>query len=85
MSASSSSARNAPAWLTVLLAVLGLVCVVVGIIYFAEPAHSLPGFFPGHTAHGTKPRPKHGIAAVVVGVILLAGAWFTAGRKRRVA
>lgn len=82
MPASRSSARNAPTWLTALLLVLGVVCVVVGIVYFAEPAHSLPSFFPGHTKHGTKPRTKHGIAAVVVGVVLLAGAWFTTGRKR---
>jgi uncharacterized membrane protein HdeD (DUF308 family) len=82
MSASRSAARNAPTWLTALLAVLGVVCVVVGIVYFAEPAHSLPSFFPGHTKHGTKPRTKHGIAAVVLGVVLLAGAWFTTGRKR---
>ena len=82
MSTSSPSARNAPMWLTVLLGVLGIVCIIVGILYFAEPAHSLPSFFPGHTAHGTKPRTKHGIAAVVVGVVLLIAAWFTSGRKR---
>lgn len=81
-SPSSPSTRHAPMWLTVLLGVLGIVCVIVGILYFVEPAHSLPSFFPGHTAHGTKPRTKHGIAAVVVGVLLLLGAWFASGRKR---
>lgn len=82
MSTPRTSRRNAPMWVTVLLGVLGLACVVAGIVYFAEPAHSLPGFFPGHTAHGTKPRTKHGIAAVVVGVLLLIGAWFASGRKQ---
>ncbi|HET6878453.1 MAG TPA: hypothetical protein VFH38_13055 [Jatrophihabitans sp.] len=82
MTTARPSARNAPMWLTVLLGVLGIVCIIVGILYFAEPAHSLPSFFPGHTAHGTKPRTKHGIAAVVVGVVLLIAAWFTSGRKR---
>jgi drug/metabolite transporter (DMT)-like permease len=82
LSAPRSSTRNAPVWLAVLLGVLGLVCIVVGIVYLAEPAHSLPSFFPGHTAHGSKPRTKHGIAALIVGVVLLAGAWLTSGRKR---
>ena len=73
MSTSRPRARNAPMWVTALLVLLGVVCIVVGILYFAQPAHSLPSFFPGHTAHGTKPRTKHGIAAVVVGVLLLLG------------
>jgi uncharacterized membrane protein HdeD (DUF308 family) len=82
VSTSRPSTRSTPIWLTVLLGVLGIACVVVGIVYFAEPAHSLPSFFPGHTAHGTKSRTKHGIAAVVVGVLFLIGAWVTSGRKR---
>jgi NADH:ubiquinone oxidoreductase subunit 5 (subunit L)/multisubunit Na+/H+ antiporter MnhA subunit len=82
MSAPTPATRNAPTWLTILLGVLGIVCVVVGIVYLAEPAHSLPSFFPGHTAHGTKPRTKHGVAAIVVGVILLLGAWLTTGKRR---
>jgi hypothetical protein len=29
-------------------AVVGVLLIVVAVIYFAEPAHSLPSFFPGH-------------------------------------
>jgi len=36
----------------VVLVVLGILAVVVGIIYLAEPIHSLPSFFPGHTPTG---------------------------------
>jgi uncharacterized membrane protein HdeD (DUF308 family) len=82
MTAPRSSARSAPVWVAALLGLLGLICIVIGIVYFAEPAHSLPSFFPGHTAHGTRARTKHGIAAVVVGVILLIGAWLASGRRR---
>jgi hypothetical protein len=45
------------------LAVLGLILIIVGIVYFAEPAKSLPGFFPGHEAGSTHHHVKHGIAA----------------------
>jgi MYXO-CTERM domain-containing protein len=34
------------------LAVLGILAVVVGIIYLVEPIHSLPSFFPGSAATG---------------------------------
>jgi hypothetical protein len=44
------------------------------------PADQLPGFFPGHEAGVTHVHAKHGIAAAVVGVVLLiAGAWM--GRR----
>ena len=66
-------------------AILGIVLVVVAIIYFVEPAHSLPSFFPGHvSATGTEPNhhhTKHGIAALVVAVACFAFAWFQTGPK----
>jgi drug/metabolite transporter (DMT)-like permease len=74
--------RNAPVWLTTLLALAGLVLVVVAIVYFVEPAHSLPSFFPGHEAHATKHHTKHGIAALLVGLAAFAVAWITTGTKK---
>ena len=82
MTSAQTSTRRAPAWVTVLLGVLAVVLIVVAVIYFAEPAHKLPSFFPGHTAHGTKVRLKHGIAAAVVAALALVGAWISTGRKR---
>jgi hypothetical protein len=82
VTSTSSTTRTTPIWVSVILAVVGVALIVVAVLYFVEPAHSLPGFFPGHTAHGTRPRTKHGIAAAVVAVIALAGAWLTSGRKR---
>jgi hypothetical protein len=35
-------------------------------------AGSLPSFFPGHIAGSTSHRTKHGIAAVVLGAVVLA-------------
>jgi uncharacterized RDD family membrane protein YckC len=61
--------------------ILGLALIVVAIIYWVEPAKSLPGFFPGHEAGSGHHHFKHGIAAFLVGLALLAFAWFQSGRK----
>jgi uncharacterized RDD family membrane protein YckC len=56
--------------------VLGVALIVVAVVYWVEPAKSLPGFFPGHDSHSTTHHLKHGIAAFLVGLALLAFAWF---------
>jgi hypothetical protein len=62
------------------LSLLGVVLLIVAAVYFLMPADQLPGFFPGHEAGVTVVHTKHGIAAGVAGVVLLAaGVW--AGRK----
>jgi hypothetical protein len=63
-----------------ILTLLGVVLLVVAGVYFLIPADQLPGFFPGHEAGSTAIHTKHGIAAAVAGVVLLAaGVWM--GRK----
>jgi hypothetical protein len=47
---------------------------------FVLPADQLPSFMPGHDAAINHIRLKHGIAAAVVGVILLAAGRFV-GRR----
>jgi len=71
--------------LFVVLAVLGIVLVVVGIIYFAEPAKSLPSFFPDHSKHSKQHATHHGEAALGVGIVLLVLAGLTPiiARRRR--
>ncbi len=61
--------------------VLGLVLAVIAVVYWVVPAGSLPGFFPGFEAGGTRVHVKHGIAAAVVAVVVFAFAWY-AGRSR---
>ncbi len=65
--------------------VLGIVLVIVAIVYFVTPEHSLPGFFPGHTsassAEANHHHTKHGIAAIVVALACFAFAWFQSGPK----
>jgi uncharacterized membrane protein HdeD (DUF308 family) len=64
---------------------LGVLLLVVAVVYFVEPAHSLPSFFPGHVsatdAEATHHHTKHGIAALVVALALFAFAWFQTGPK----
>jgi hypothetical protein len=62
--------------------VVGIVLVIVGIIYFAEPAKSLP--FPnalGHESGSTHHHIKHGIAAVLLGIGCFVFAWFQSGPR----
>ena len=69
--------------LLVALSVLaGIVLIIVAIVYWVEPAKSLPGFFPGHEAGSGHHHVKHGIAAFLVGLACLVFAWFRTGPKR---
>ncbi len=73
--------------------VLGVVLLVVAVIYFVVPEHSLPSFFPGHlpsffpghvsagSAEANSHHTKHGTAALVLSLACLAFAWFQTGPK----
>jgi Na+/H+ antiporter NhaD/arsenite permease-like protein len=64
---------------------LGILLIVVAIIYFVQPEHSLPSFFPGHASAGSPEanhhHTKHGIAALVVALACFAFAWFQSGPR----
>jgi hypothetical protein len=79
----ATSDRYAPGWATGLLVIAGIVCLVIGVIYMAEPAKSLPSFFPGHTAGLAHHHAKHGIAALILGLALLALGWISTGSRSR--
>ncbi len=57
----------------------GLVFLAIAIVYFVEPAGSLPAFFPGHDAGSSHHHAKHGIAALVVALACFVFAWFQSG------
>ncbi len=63
-------------------AVLGVLLLVVAVVYWVEPASSLPGFFPGHDAASDHHHAKHGVAALVVALGLFAFAWFRTAPAR---
>jgi hypothetical protein len=67
--------------LTIGAVILGVVLIVIAVVYWAEPAGSLPGFFPGHTAVSSHHHSKHGIAAFLLGIACFVFAWFKSGPK----
>lgn len=68
--------------LTLLAVVAGVALIVLAIVYWAEPAGSLPGWIPGHEAGSGHHHVKHGIASFLVGVVCLVYAWFQTGSAR---
>jgi len=65
--------------------VVGVLLIVVAIVYFVTPEHSLPSFFPGHASPSSPEanhhHSKHGIAALIVALACFAFAWFQTGPK----
>jgi hypothetical protein len=69
-----------------LAALAGCGLIVVAVVYFVEPAHALPAFFPGHVGRGDAEyghhHVKHGIAALAVAGAAFAYAWFSSGPNK---
>jgi len=60
-------------------ALAGVALLAIAVVYFVEPASSLPSFFPGHEAGSSHHHTKHGIAALVVALCCFIFAWFQSG------
>ena len=65
------------------MGIAGVILIVIAIVYFAEPAKSLPGFFPGHQTGSSHHHVKHGIAALLLGLGAFVVAWFQSGPRTR--
>lgn len=61
--------------------IIGLVLLVIAGIYWLVPAGSLPGFLPGFEAGSPRVHVKHGVAALVAGIVFFVIAWWL-GRTR---
>ena len=68
--------------LAVIAVILGIVLIAIAAVYWAEPARSLPSFFPGHQAGSSHHHFKHGIAAFLLGIACFVFAWFKSGPRR---
>jgi hypothetical protein len=63
--------------------VVGVALIVLAVVYWVEPAGSLPSFFPGHETGSGHHHVKHGLAAFFLGAALLVYAWFQTGGDRK--
>ena len=66
----------------IVAAVLGIALIVLALVYWIEPASSLPSWLPGHEAGSSHHHIKHGIAALLLGLALIVFAWFQSGPRR---
>lgn len=62
--------------------ILGIIFLALAVMYFVEPAKSLPSFIPGHQSGSSHHHVKHGIAALVLAAGSFIFAWFQTGPKR---
>jgi hypothetical protein len=65
--------------------VLGVIFIAVSVLYFIEPARSLPTFFPGYDKTMMSPHYKHGIGSLFLGLACFVLAWFQSGKKKKLA
>ena len=63
--------------------IAGIVLIVIAVVYWAEPAGSLPSFFPGHDAGSGHHHVKHGLLAFVLAIGCFVFAWFQTGPSSR--
>lgn len=91
MTTAKTTASEARGWspgriaVVAILAVLGVLAIVVAIIYFVEPARSLPsvlGTITSPPARANDIRPDRGLGALIIGVILLLVAWLASRTGR---
>lgn len=68
-----------------ILAIVGILLVILAVIYLVTAAGSLPSFIPGHINGSSGHHPLRIGVALVVGLVLLGGAWWLGmgGRKAR--
>jgi hypothetical protein len=70
-------------WTVIAVGIAGVALIAIAIIYFAEPAKSVPAWLPGHEAGSTHHHVKHGIAALMLGLGAFVLAWFQTGPRTR--
>jgi protein-S-isoprenylcysteine O-methyltransferase Ste14 len=80
-SVSAAGARSSKRMIALVLAIIGVLFLILGVVYLAVPAHSLPGFIGYIKNGGTGKHNLRMATSFVVGVILLVAAWFVNRRS----
>ncbi len=63
--------------------VVGLLFLALAVYYWITPASALPPFLPGYVPGNDKVHYTHGLASLIVGLGILAYAWFQSGKKSK--
>ncbi len=61
--------------------VVGLLFLALAVYYWLTPASGLAPFLPGSVPGASKIHYTHGLAALILGLGILAYAWFQTGKK----
>lgn len=67
--------------LVAILVILALAFLGLAAYYWTTKAGSLPHWMPGYSAGSAHVHLKHGLAALILGVLCGIGAWFASGKK----
>ena len=65
--------------LVIVAIVLGIAFVVLAFVYWTTPANALPSFFPGYDPALATVHFKHGLASLILAILLFIYAWFATG------
>jgi hypothetical protein len=60
---------------------IGVLFIIIAVGYWLTPAGSLPSFMPGFQAGSSIIHFKHGLASLIVGLLVFIYAWFASGKK----
>ncbi len=63
--------------------IAGIILVLIALVYFVDPASSLPVFFPGHSRTLMAHHWKHGLLALILGIGAFVVAWFNSGSAQK--
>ncbi len=67
--------------LNIVAGLLGIVLLIIAVVYWINPASSLPSFFPGYDPSLATHHIKHGIGAFILALGAFAFVWFQTGKK----
>ncbi len=70
-----------PKILSIGAVVLGIAFVLLAILYWLTPANALPSFIPGYDPALSIIHFKHGLASLLLGLVLFAFAWFKSAKR----
>ena len=63
--------------------VLGIALIMLSIVYWTEPARSLPSWLPGYQPGRLRSRYGYGAASFLIGEALLLFVWLRPRRRSR--